>query len=131
MRRSRAAAAVFVLLLACNEEKATTKPSPKPSASTPVALSPPEEAKQLVTNRCSMCHGASGHGDGPTAATLNPKPRDFSSREWQKSISDGQIRTVILQGGVGVGKSALMPPNQDLADKPAVVEELVRIVRSY
>ena len=78
-----------------------------------------------------MCHGSGGKGDGPTAATLNPRPRDLSSKDWQKSMSDGQIRTVILQGGVGLGKSPLMPPNPDLADKPAVVEELVKIVRSY
>jgi hypothetical protein len=46
-------------------------------------------------------------------------------------MSDGQVRTVILQGGVGVGKSPLMPANPDLADKPAVVEELVKVVRHY
>lgn len=78
-----------------------------------------------------MCHGVDGKGDGPTAATLNPKPRDLSNKEWQKSMSDGQIRTIILRGGAGVGKSPLMPANPDLADKPAVVEELVKIVRRY
>lgn len=78
-----------------------------------------------------MCHGASGKGDGPTAATLNPKPRDLSSKEWQKSLSDAQIHAVIVKGGVATGKSALMPANPDLEDKAAVVDELVKIVRAY
>ncbi len=78
-----------------------------------------------------MCHGPSGKGDGPQAATLNPKPRDLSTKDWQKSVSDAQIRTVILQGGPALGKSPLMPANPDLADKPAVLDELTKLVRAY
>ncbi len=78
-----------------------------------------------------MCHGPSGAGDGPTAATLNPKPRDFHDKEWQKSTSDTQMHDAVVGGGVAVGKSPLMPPNPDLANKPAVVDQLVKIVRGY
>lgn len=132
----RAALVVIALgTLACNESGATgAAPSAKPSAKAVVsaaALSPSDEAKQLAQARCAMCHGLDGKGDGPSAATLNPKPRDLSNKDWQKSMSDGQLRTVILQGGVGIGKSPLMPANPDLADRPAVVDELVRIVRRY
>ena len=28
---------------------------------------------------CAFCHGASGRGDGPAAATMNPRPRNFTS----------------------------------------------------
>jgi hypothetical protein len=38
---------------------------------------------------------------------------------------------VILKGGGAVGKSPLMPSNPDLESKPAVVDELVKIVRGY
>lgn len=78
-----------------------------------------------------MCHGTAGKGDGPSAATLNPKPRDLTNKEWQKSVSDAQIHAVIVQGGGATGKSQLMPPNPDLADKPQVVDELVKIVRGW
>ena len=130
---------VFVLALAvaCNEEAKPQGAEPKASAkavasaASAAPLAPADEAKQIATNRCAMCHGPSGKGDGPTAATLNPKPRDWTSKDWQKSVSDGQIRTVILQGGKGLGKSELMPPNPDLTDKPAVIDELVKIVRTY
>lgn len=121
-------------LIGCDEDKASRVTPPatvRASATPPPVLAPADEAKQLAQTRCAMCHGAAGKGDGPTAATLNPKPRDLASKEWQEATSDGQIRTIILQGGVGVGKSPLMPPNPDLAQKPAVVEELVKIVRSY
>lgn len=32
--------------------------------------------KAFVTN-CATCHGDKGAGDGPAAAALNPKPRNF------------------------------------------------------
>lgn len=36
------------------------------------------EGRELyATNGCASCHGASGHGDGPVGATLDPRPRDF------------------------------------------------------
>ncbi len=135
MRVASRALGALLALTCCNENGGGgTNPkssAPKGVASAPVTLGASDEAKQLASSRCAMCHGQTGRGDGPTAATLNPKPRDFSSREWQKSMSDGQLRTAILQGGAGVGKSQLMPANPDLADKPAVVDELVKIVRGY
>jgi len=43
---------------------------------------PPDEASLAVGARiysrdCASCHGELGHGDGPLAATLNPKPFDL------------------------------------------------------
>jgi DMSO reductase family type II enzyme heme b subunit len=32
----------------------------------------------LYQSRCAVCHGADGAGDGPAAARLYPKPRDFT-----------------------------------------------------
>ena len=129
--------APLLMLAFCNESSGNTAPEKKPSkaalptASAPAELSPEAEAKDIAKNRCSMCHGPSGLGDGPTAATLNPKPRDFTSKDWQKSVADSQIRSVIVNGGAAAGKSPLMPPNPDLKDKPAAVDELVKIVRGY
>ncbi len=125
-----------LMLAFCNENSAGNTANPKSSgsaqgASKPAIAAPADEAKQLAEVRCAMCHGATGKGDGPSSATLNPKPRDLTSKDWQKSVSDAQIHSVILQGGAAVGKSALMPPNPDLADKPQVVDELVKIIRSW
>ncbi len=36
------------------------------------------DAAALYEARCSVCHGAGGAGDGPIAAELFPRPRDFT-----------------------------------------------------
>lgn len=97
----------------------------KPADATPAAA----EAMTLFKTRCATCHGEQGRGDGPAAAGLNPKPRDYRDPAWQKSVTDEALRTVIVEGGMAVGKSALMPPNPDLKNKPEVVAELVKIIR--
>lgn len=38
-----------------------------------------EEGRGLYRKHCSDCHGVSGNGRGPTAAIINPYPRDYRS----------------------------------------------------
>ncbi len=90
------------------------------------ALSAPE----LFVQRCLPCHGATGLGDGPAAAALDPKPRSFADKAWQDATTDAQIALVVAQGGPSVGKSGLMPPQPDLAGTPAL-QQLVQIVRGF
>jgi len=89
------------------------------------------EVRDLFKSRCAVCHGEAGRGDGVSAATLNPKPRNYTDKQWQKQVEDIDIRRIILNGGAGVGKSPLMPPNPDLQQKPEVVDGLVALVRSF
>jgi mono/diheme cytochrome c family protein len=89
------------------------------------------QAETIFKSRCSTCHGLNGKGDGPAALTLNPKPRNYTDVAWQKSVTDDQIRETIIKGGAAMGKSPMMAPNPDLADKPAVVDALVKKVRSF
>jgi cytochrome c5 len=124
----------LVAILACDDpraDRAKPAPSARSALSAPTALAPADEARAILQSRCAACHGALGKGDGPSSATLNPRPRDFTSKEWQKTMSDGQLRSVIVKGGVVLGKSPLMPPNPDLESKPAVVDELVKLVRGF
>lgn len=89
-----------------------------------------KEAEGIFKTRCTTCHGATGKGDGPAAAGLNPKPRDMSDAAWQKSVTDEQIEKIIKSGGPAVGKSPLMPGNPDLASKPDVIKGLRVLVRN-
>lgn len=89
------------------------------------------EAKEIWTGRCVTCHGTTGKGDGAAAVALNPKPRAFGDADWQKSVTDEHIEKIILEGGMAVGKSVLMPGNPDLAGKPAVVKALRGVVRDF
>jgi len=88
-----------------------------------------KEAQEIFSTRCSACHGASGKGDGPGSAALNPKPRNFTDAAWQKSVTDEYIEKIIQFGGMAVGKSAMMPGNPDLTAKPDVVKALCATIR--
>lgn len=125
--------AAALVLVACDKPTEPTKAAPAPvrAPASSMPASPADEAAAIARNRCTSCHGSRGAGDGPNAATLPVKPRDLSAQEWQKSVSDSQIRSVIVKGGAGVGKSILMPPNPDLEEKPEVVDALVKLVRGY
>lgn len=46
-------------------------------ASGPVNRGAPSGARGLFREHCMHCHGISGDGAGPTAAFLNPYPRDY------------------------------------------------------
>jgi mono/diheme cytochrome c family protein len=106
---------------------AATATTPKKSATTDAA----DAARSYFKQKCVVCHGDHGAGDGPGAAALNPKPRAFAAADWQASVTDEQIGKAIVLGGPAVGKDAAMPPNPDLAAKKDVVAELVKIVRAF
>jgi mono/diheme cytochrome c family protein len=112
------------------EQGAPTAAAPVP-APVAVAADPAIEARTLFKTRCAVCHGEDGKGDGPGAAALNPKPRNYSDAAWQDSVTDEQIHKTIVFGGAAVGKSPIMPGNPDLEAKSAVVDELVKHVRSF
>lgn len=88
-------------------------------------------ANTVYQERCSACHGPRGRGDGPGAAALTPKPRNYTDASWQASVTDEQIKKTILLGGAAVGKSPIMPASPDLDSKPEVVEGLVKVVRKF
>ena len=114
--------AVSVLLTACGGgDDGKSKADPAVVA----------EAQKVWKDKCVTCHGDRGLGDGPGAAALDPKPRTFKDPKWQMQTNDERISKVIVEGGASVGLSANMAPNPELKDKPAVVAELVKIVRSF
>jgi mono/diheme cytochrome c family protein len=131
--------AAFVLLAvsACAKGK-----EPAPSASGTAAASGTaggaeapsadavKQAEEIFANRCSPCHGPSGKGDGPASAGLTPKPRNLSDGAWQKEVDDAYLAKIVQYGGAAVGKSAAMPPNPDLNDKPQVIAALRLKIRS-
>jgi len=117
-----------------SKETAPAEPKAEEAAPTPApaaqpAADPAAEAKQIFKDRCTVCHGATGQGDGEGSAALDPKPRNFTLADWQASVTDEHIHKIIVYGGAAVGKSPAMPANPDLDAKPEVVDELVKIVR--
>jgi len=88
------------------------------------------QADQIFEERCVSCHGPQGHGDGPAAENLKPRPRDFHNRRWQKAVTDAEIAKAIVYGGSAVGMSGEMAANPDLENEPGIVGALVERVRS-
>ncbi len=127
--------ALAFLLNGCGEKPKThTAPATQePTAAVKAApqANPKREARKLFDSTCSACHGKSGAGDGPGAAAMEPKPRNFADTEWQDGITDEELTKVILGGGAAVGKSPLMPSNPGLKNKPNVVLELIKKIRKF
>jgi len=136
---ARAIEVVMLVLfssLACSKHSASDTPaaSSQPVAAPEPPPPPPDpaaDARKLFATKCIVRHGDHGAGDGPGAAALNPKPRAFSDPAWQASVTDEQIKKTILEGGAAVGKSAAMPSNPELSDKPDEVSALLKIVRDF
>jgi mono/diheme cytochrome c family protein len=108
---------------------ATPAPAPAEPAATAAPIS--DDARNLFKTRCAICHGETGKGDGLGAASLNPKPRNYSDAAWQASVTDETLKKVIVEGGPAIGLSPLMVHNPDLASRPEMVDDLVRIIRSF
>ena len=110
-------------------EPKAAEPTPAPAPAAEPASDPVADAKDIFTNRCTVCHGATGKGDGDGSAALDPKPRDFTSDEWQASVTDDHLKKIIVYGGTAVGKAPTMPANPDLDIDSDLVAELVKLIR--
>jgi cytochrome c553 len=66
-------------------------------------------AKDNYTTFCVKCHGATGQGNGPAAATLHTKPRNYTDCATMSKITDDTLFKAIKDGGASVGLSAEMP----------------------
>jgi cytochrome c oxidase cbb3-type subunit III len=69
----------------------------------------PVAGKVTYEKTCAMCHGTAGKGDGPTAAVLNPKPRNHTDGQYMNALKDDYLFKIIKEGGPAVGKAPLMP----------------------
>src|SRR5262245_25755639 len=57
------------------------------------------KGQQTYKLNCVPCHGPLGKGDGPSAAGLDPKPRDHSNREYMSRLTDDLIAETVKMGG--------------------------------
>jgi len=82
--------------------------NPIPPNATSVAA-----GKAIFEEKCVLCHGESGKGDGPVGVTLNPRPADLTQHAIPGVHTDGQLFGWITNGFPG----SVMPPfRQALSD---------------
>jgi len=127
---------VTLLLASCGKNDKPPPPSSgspgaKPESGPREPVAQESEAMRTFMTVCATCHGTDGSGNGPAAESLNPKPRNYSDPAWQASVTDADIKKIIVEGGQAVGKSPMMPAQVQLKDKPDVVNELVMIIRGF
>src|SRR5215510_14788606 len=110
IRFTRWGLALLVLAVACGQQEAPSPPAAKPAATTASppapAPAPPaapaassaaatDETLQIFATRCATCHGSEGAGNGPGAAALDPKPRNFQDAAWQGTVTDEHLEKII------------------------------------
>ena len=101
------AALANAVLVGCGGNKSTTDnttttpppdqtATPAPSGTETVPAG--DAGAQVYAQRCALCHGAGGHGDGPAAASLNPKPRNHTDGSYMNARTDADLLNVINNG---------------------------------
>ncbi len=76
------------------------------------------KGKALFAVNCASCHGANGMGDGPAAAALNPKPRNFHEGYWKYGGGIARVVQTISTGSPGTAMAAFT--NIPLEDRFAI-----------
>lgn len=69
----------------------------------------PAQGAHWFSFYCVHCHGWGGKGDGPTAAVLDPRPRNQTNGKYMNHISNLELFAVIKGGGVARNLSEAMP----------------------
>lgn len=87
------------------------------------------KGKETYDKLCQGCHGATGKGDGPAAAALNPKPGDMTNKAAMSKLTDKYLFDITAKGGAALQKSPLMPGWESTL-KEADVWDLVVYMRS-
>lgn len=119
------------------EQKLANSPEPKltkegkiPETAVAGNGAPANPADQKYNTICATCHGPNGDANSPAAASMNPKPRNFTDAKWQASVDDARIAKVIKEGGASVGLSATMAPwGSMLSDEE--IKGLVTKIRAF
>ncbi len=102
---------------------AGTETTPAAGAAGEISLAVGEK---VVAERCVLCHGASGKGDGPGGAALNPKPRDWTEHGYMETRTDDQLYDVIYNGKGSMpawGKTGILTESE--------IRSAILKVRSY
>src|SRR5258705_5157704 len=84
---------------------------------------PPEliaKGKPLFAVNCASCHGNQGFGDGPAAAALNPKPRNFHEGYWKYGGGIARVVQTISTGSPGTAMAGFT--NIPLEDRFAIAQ---------
>ena len=95
-------------------------------AAAPALGADADDGKAIYEIRCAPCHASSGTGDGPAAAALEPKPRNFRDPGFWRGRSRASLKLTVEQGRPG---TMMSPFKGVLSD--AEIDDVVRYVESF
>ena len=103
MKRIYGFSLVFILLFSVQPDP-WVAPEQANNLKNPLENNPKsiQQGQKIFQSLCWTCHGQTGKGDGPAAASLNPKPASLSV-ETVQSQSDGAIFWKISEGRGAMG----------------------------
>ena len=114
----------FALSVGCGgkaQESSTSNPAPNTenvAQPTDNAAAPMDEValgNKVYADRCALCHGPEGKGDGPAAAGLNPKPRNHTDGAYMSTRTDADLIQVIKNGKGGMPAWGAVLSDQEIA----------------
>ncbi len=70
------------------------------------------EGEALYQANCASCHGASGQGDGPVAASLQPPPANLARAVRMPMVDSAFLYWRISEGALT--QKSLMPPFKEM-----------------
>jgi mono/diheme cytochrome c family protein len=82
MKRISLLGVILALIFGCtawSQEQSSGTPEKKTVKSAPVKSTMPDTGRGLYKELCTSCHGQSGKGDGPAAATFKVPPTDLTA----------------------------------------------------
>ncbi len=104
-----------------------TTPAPAPESSGAVAATDApagDPGTQVFRQRCVLCHGAEGRGDGIGGKALKPPPRNFHDQAYMSTRTDAQLSEVIHNGKGAMPKWGGVLTEAEIAAVLAHVREL-------
>ena len=84
------------------------------------------QGQVVYETRCAPCHGIGGGGDGPAAAAIEPKPRNFRDPAFWNGRTREQLRLAVEQGEPGT----LMAPFEGTLS-PAEIDDVVAYLKTF
>ena len=74
------------------------------------------QGQNLYQEKCALCHGDDGKGNGPGAAAFNPGPANFTAPQfWQGDVRDKIMNTVKN------GKGTMEPVEASTSEIKAII----------
>lgn len=83
--------------------------------------------RDIYTSTCWVCHGLNGKGDGPAAAGMQPKPRDFTARDFSVAGREERIYRTISEGAA----KSFHGSESMIAWKGSLTPQQIRDVMAY